>query len=207
MEKMNEKILKNLKNHENQFPIINEDIKENMMNEILKAREEQDSVGGILETAVLNLKPGVGNPFFNSVESSISSILFSIPAVKGVEFGEGFNFAHMRGSQSNDEMKVEGDKIITLTNNNGGIVGGITNGMPIVFKTVIKPTPSIGKIQRTADISKMENTTLNITGRHDPCIIPRALPVIDNATAIALLDLVLERIKEDEGFKMFKRRD
>ncbi|WBW99351.1 chorismate synthase [Oceanirhabdus sp. W0125-5] len=206
-EEINDEIFLRLKDHENQFPIINEDIKEAMMSEIIKAKEDNDSVGGVIESLVLNVKPGVGNPFFNSVESSISSMLFSIPAVKGVEFGEGFGFAHMRGSQSNDEMRVVDNKIITLTNNNGGVTGGITNGMPIVFRTAIKPTPSIGKEQLTADISKMENTVLNITGRHDPCIIPRALPVIDNATAIAILDLVLERIKEDEGFKAFKRRD
>ncbi len=206
-ENINEQIFKRLKNYENQFPLINENLKDNMMSEILKAKEDDDSVGGVVETLVLNLKPGIGNPFFNSIESCISSMLFSIPAVKGVEFGEGFAFANMRGSQSNDEMSVIDNKIITLTNNNGGVTGGITNGMPIVFRTVIKPTPSIGKMQNTADIYKMENTILNITGRHDPCIIPRALPVVDNATAIAILDLVLERIKEDEGFKLFKRRD
>lgn len=206
-EKINEETFKRLKDHKNQFPLINEGLKENMMIEISKAKEDDDSVGGVVETLVLNLKPGVGNPFFNSVESSISSMLFSIPAVKGIEFGVGFRFANIRGSQSNDEMCIEDNKIITVTNNNGGITGGITNGMPIIFRSVIKPTPSIGKVQQTADISKMENTTLSITGRHDPCIIPRALPVIDNATAIAILDLVLERIKDDEGFKLFKRRD
>ncbi|MCM1988400.1 chorismate synthase [Oceanirhabdus seepicola] len=206
-EKTNEETIKRLTDYKNQFPIIDEKLKDKMMSEILKAKEDDDSVGGVVETLVLNVKPGVGSPFFNSVESSISSMLFSIPAVKGVEFGEGFRFASMRGSQSNDEMSVMDNKIITLTNNNGGVTGGITNGMPIIFRTVIKPTPSIGKEQQTADISNMKNTILNITGRHDPCIIPRALPVIDNATAIAILDLVLERKKEDEGFKSFKRRD
>lgn len=174
------------------FPLIDINKKEIMEEEILKAREEKDSLGGVIECAILNVKPGVGEPFFNSVESTLSQLLFSIPAIKGVEFGLGFEITKLKGSEANDEFYVEEDTIKTYSNNNGGILGGITNGMPIVFRVAVKPTPSIGKPQRTVDISKMENTILEIEGRHDPCIVKRAVPVIEAAAAMAILELIKE---------------
>jgi chorismate synthase len=175
------------------FPVLDENKGIEMKDLILKAREENDSVGGVIEAAVLNLPEGIGSPFFNSVESTLAHLLFSIPAVKGVEFGAGFSITQMRGSQANDEMYLENDKVKTYTNNNGGIVGGITNGMPLIFRTAIKPTPSIGKKQRSVNIDQKENTVLEVKGRHDPCIVQRAVPVIEAAAAIAVLDLIMDR--------------
>lgn len=172
------------------FPVLNLNIKDNMISEILKAKNEMDSVGGIIECAILNLDAGIGDPFFNSVESIISQLLFSIPAVKGVEFGLGFEITKLKGSIANDEMYIENDKVKTYTNNNGGIVGGITNGMPVVFKAAIKPTPSIGKSQRTINIKTKENEVLKIKGRHDPCIVLRAIPVVEAVAAISVLELI-----------------
>lgn len=192
---LNESTIESLLNQ--QFPLININKKEIMEEEILKAREEKDSVGGVIECAILNVKPGVGSPFFNSVESTISQLLFSVPGVKGVEFGLGFEITKLNGSEANDELYIEEDIIKTYSNNNGGILGGITNGMPIVFRVAIKPTPSIGKPQRTVDISKMENTILQIEGRHDPCIVKRAVPVIEAVSAMAILELIEEGYNYD----------
>lgn len=175
------------------FPVINQDSKKLMQQEILNAKEEGDSVGGIAETIILNIPPGYGEPFFDSVESKISHMIFSIPAVKGIEFGQGFNITNMKGSESNDPYYAENGNILLKSNNNGGILGGITNGMPVVFRTAIKPTPSIAKEQETINISTMENTTLKVSGRHDPCIVQRAIPVIDAAAALVVLDLIMER--------------
>lgn len=173
------------------FAVIDDSRGEEMQSAILSAKSDLDSVGGILETAVCGCPAGLGEPFFNSVESIISHLVFSVPAVKGIEFGAGFAFAKMRGSAANDPLRMSGDKIITTTNNNGGINGGITNGMPIIFRTVIKPTPSIYQTQQTVDYAAKENAELNIQGRHDPAIIHRARPVIDAMTAIALTELLL----------------
>lgn len=181
----------NLRNKE--FPAIGDEASEKMQQEILKAREEGDSVGGVAETLILNVPAGYGEPFFDSVESRLSHMMFSIPAVKAIEFGEGFNMANMKGSQANDPYMVNGTQVLTRSNNNGGILGGITNGMPIKFRTAIKPTPSISKIQETVNIEEMQNTTMQVTGRHDPCILHRAIPVIDGAAALVVLDLILER--------------
>lgn len=156
--------------------------------EILKAKNEENSIGGIVECGIIGLNPGIGNPFFDSLESTIAHLAFSVPAVKGIEFGLGFDFADIKGSEANDEYYVEEGKVKTYSNNNGGITGGITNGMPVVFRVAIKPTPSISREQRTVDISKMENTTLKVTGRHDPCIVQRALVVIESIAAIAVLE-------------------
>lgn len=175
---------------ENSFPVLDENIGLKMQETIIKAREERDSVGGVIETAVINLPVGVGDPYFDSVESTLAQLLFSVPGVKGVEFGAGFDIAKMKGSEANDEYYMDGDKIKTYSNNNGGILGGITNGMPLVFKVAMKPTPSISKAQRTVDIEKKENAEIEIQGRHDPCIVPRALPVVEAVTAIAILDLL-----------------
>lgn len=187
---LNEKLLKGLT--ESEFPVMNIDKKEQMKECILDARQEKDSVGGIIETGVINLPVGIGEPFFDSVESKIAHLLFSVPAVKGVEFGEGFDITKLKGSKANDEFYFYNDKVKTRTNNNGGILGGITNGMPIIFRTAIKPTPSISKVQNTININKKEETLLQIEGRHDPCIVPRVIPVIESVAAIAILDLIIE---------------
>ena len=173
------------------FAVLDDSRGKAMQAEIIAAKEALDSVGGILETAVCGCPAGLGEPFFNSAESVISHLLFSVPAVKGVEFGAGFGFASMRGSAANDSFLMAEDRIITATNNNGGINGGITNGMPIIFRTVIKPTPSIYQTQKTVDYAARQNATLQIKGRHDPAIIHRARPVIDAMTAIALTELLL----------------
>lgn len=165
---------------------------EAMKNEVLLAKNNLDSVGGIIESVVNNVPVGIGEPFFDSIESRLSYMIFSIPSVKGIEFGEGFNFASLYGSEANDEYYIDENKEIkTYTNNNGGIIGGLTNGMPIVFRTCIKPTPSIAKEQRTVNLKNMINEKIRIEGRHDPCIAYRALPVIDSATAIVILDFIL----------------
>lgn len=176
-----------------QFPVLDETIAMKMTRDIEKASEEGDSLGGILETAVLGVPEGVGEPWFDSVESMLSHGLFSIPAVKGVEFGAGFDIATMLGSEANDAYRYEGDKVVTTSNNNGGVNGGITNGMPILFRTAIKPTPSIFKTQETVDFIKSENTELSLKGRHDPAIVHRARAVVDAVTAIALADLLTVR--------------
>ncbi len=172
------------------FPVLDEDKGRDMKNVIMNAKEGLDSVGGIVEVAVLDMPAGVGNPFFDSVESMISHLLFSIPAVKGVEFGAGFDLADMNGSKANDEFYINGGRVRTYTNNNGGILGGITDGMPIIFRAVIKPTSSIGLMERTVDLEKKENTQIKIKGRHDPCIVPRALPAVESAAAMAVLELL-----------------
>ncbi len=173
-----------------EFPLINKNLEEKMKNEILNARKEGDSVGGIIECMVLEMKAGIGSPFFDSVESTLAHLIFSVPAVKGVEFGMGFDISKMKGSKSNDEYYLKEGKVKTKTNNNGGISGGITNGMPIIFRVAIKPTPSVYKEQNSINISTMEETTLQIEGRHDPCIVQRAVPVIEGVSAIGILDLI-----------------
>lgn len=162
-----------------------------MEEEIKNARAAGDSVGGVVECIISGIEAGIGEPFFDSLESHISRIMFSIPAVKGIEFGEGFNLAGMRGHDSNDELVVTSQKISHSTNNNGGILGGITNGMPIIFRVAIKPTPSISMTQKTVDLIKKNEIEINIEGRHDPCIVPRVLPVIESAAAIAILDMMM----------------
>ncbi len=162
-----------------------------MIEEIEAARKDRDSVGGVIEAVVTGLPPGVGEPFFESVESALAHLLFSIPAVKGVDFGAGFRSASMRGSEHNDPFTVEAGRVATETNHAGGILGGITNGMPITFRVAVKPTASIAKPQRSVDLGTMRPTEIVVTGRHDPCIVPRAVPVVENAAAMAILDLML----------------
>lgn len=161
------------------------------------ARAEGDSVGGILETAVLGLPAGVGEPWFDTVEGVLSHILFSVPAVKGVEFGDGFALAAMRGSEANDPFRAEDGRIFTETNHAGGILGGITSGMPLIVRTAIKPTPSIYREQRTVDFREKENAILTVKGRHDPAIVHRARVVIDSVVALALCDLLALRFGTD----------
>jgi chorismate synthase len=155
---------------------------------ILKAKSEGDSLGGIVECTALNVPVGVGEPIFDSLDADIAKILFTVPAVKGVEFGAGFKTASLKGSENNDAYIIEEGKVATSTNNAGGVLGGLSNGMPITVRVAIKPTPSIRKEQKTVDLSKMEETTMQIRGRHDPCIVPKAVPVIESAVAIILAD-------------------
>lgn len=185
---INSKLLKIIA--QRKFSVVNQSKGEEMMRAIHRAKENQDSVGGVLECAIVNLPQGLGSPFFDSVESLLAHLLFSIPGVKGVEFGTGFDMANLSGSEANDEFYMDEDKVRTFTNHNGGILGGITNGMPLVFKTVFKPTASISKLQKTVDISKGENVQLTVKGRHDPCIAQRALPVVEAVAAMVILDLL-----------------
>ena len=179
------------------FPVLDENVADQMRQYIEQAAAEGDSVGGILETVVVGMPAGVGEPWFDTMESMLSHAMFSIPAVKGIEFGAGFGFADMKGSQANDAFVVEKGKVSTKTNHNGGINGGITNGMPISFRTVIKPTPSIYKTQETINAASMENTELQIEGRHDPAIIHRARVVVDSMVAIVLADMLALRFGTD----------
>lgn len=173
------------------FSVIDKSAEEKMRSEIENARLDSDSIGGIIECAVVGVDAGVGGNMFSTVESKLSSVLFGVPAVKGVEFGDGFDLAKMRGSQANDGYCVENGKVSLKSNHNGGVLGGITTGAPIVFRTVIKPTPSISQAQDSVNLQTMENETLVINGRHDPCIVPRAVPVIEAAAAVGLLDIML----------------
>ncbi len=175
-----------------QFPVLDEDHEKLFRQEIAKAKAEGDSVGGIIECAVTGLPAGIGEPMFGGVESRIAQIVFGIPAVKGVEFGYGFHASSMRGSECNDNYTIDSNHNVTLCGNSaGGIHGGITNGMPVIFRAAIKPTPSIFQKQQSVSLSKMEVQELCIKGRHDPCIVPRAVPVIEAAAAIAIYDLIL----------------
>ena len=180
------------------FAVLDEEQGKKMEEAILLAKSEQDSVGGILETAITGIPAGIGEPYFDSIESQLAHILLSIPAIKGVEFGSGFDFAKMRGSEANDPFRIdENGKVYTKTNHNGGINGGISNGMPITFRCAIKPTPSISIEQKTIDFVKGENKDFAIKGRHDPAIIHRARVVVDSAAAIVLCDILAERFGTD----------
>lgn len=179
------------------FPVLDTAAGEAMQKAILQAKEEGDSVGGVLETAVLGLPAGVGEPWFDTFESMLAHILFSVPAVKGVEFGDGFALADMRGSEANDPLRYENGTVVSSSNHGGGIGGGITSGMPVVFRCAIKPTPSIAKKQQTVDIAQRENADLEIKGRHDPAIVHRARVVIDAVTAIAVYDMLAGRYGTD----------
>lgn len=173
------------------FPLLNENKAQAMQEQIRAARQEGDSVGGVIECAACGLPAGTGSPFFESLESRLSSMLFSIPAVKGVEFGDGFALAEMRGSEANDAFFIKEGGVATKTNHNGGINGGISNGMPLVLRVGIKPTPSISKVQETINLAGMTDAKLSVHGRHDPCIVVRAVPVVEAAVAIVLLDALL----------------
>ena len=179
------------------FPVLTESAENSMIKEIEKAASLGDSVGGILESAIIGLPAGVGEPWFDSMESMLSHGLFSIPGVKGVEFGLGFAFADVYGSEGNDRFEMRDGRVVTDTNNNGGINGGITNGMPVVFRTAIKPTPTIFKEQGSVSLEKMENVTLKAKGRHDPSIIHRARAVVDAVSAIVVADMLTVRYGTD----------
>ena len=175
------------------FAVLDSASEQNMLTAIEAAARDGDSVGGVLETAVTGLPEGVGEPFFDTLESVLAHALFAVPAVKGVEFGSGFALADMRGSAANDPFAIKGGRVTTVTNNNGGINGGITNGMPVIFRCAIRPTPSIARKQQTVSLKTGEDAELEIHGRHDPCILPRAVPVIEAMAAIAVLDMWKER--------------
>ena len=179
------------------FPVLSPDAGQRMRDRISDARMECDSVGGIIECYITGLPAGLGEPMFGGVESRIAQIVYGIPAVKSVEFGIGREAAALRGSQCNDAFTVENGRISTLTNHAGGILGGITNGMPVIFRAAIKPTPSISRPQQSVSLSKAQEQELVVKGRHDPCIVPRAVPVIEAAAAIAMFDLILGNTQTD----------
>jgi len=174
-----------------EFPVIDSDAGAQMRAAISAARSDGDSVGGVVECAVTGLPAGLGEPMFGGVESRIAQIVYGVPAVKGVEFGAGFAAAGLRGSQNNDDYVISGGHIRTATNNAGGILGGITTGMPLIFRAALKPTPSISRPQQSVNLSTREAQELTVKGRHDPCIVPRAVPVIEAAAAIAIFDMIL----------------
>ncbi|MBO4697000.1 MAG: chorismate synthase [Lachnospiraceae bacterium] len=178
------------------FPVMSDAQGEKMLAKIAEAKEEGDSVGGIVECAVFGLPAGIGDPMFDGMENRIAQIVFGIPAVKGLEFGAGFAAAEMLGSENNDAFTVENGRVVTKTNHCGGILGGITNGMPLTFRAAFKPTPSIAKEQDSVNLAAMEPVKLTVKGRHDPCIVPRAVPVVEAAAAIAVYDAWLARRKE-----------
>ena len=173
------------------FPVISPLAGAKMREAIACAKADGDSVGGLIECAVTGIPAGIGDPMFDGMESRIAQIIYGIPAVKGLEFGSGFSGSNLRGSQNNDSFCYANGSVLTKTNNAGGILGGITNGMPIVFRTAIKPTPSISMPQHTVNLQTKEDTILQVNGRHDPCIAPRAVPVIEAAAALAIFDACL----------------
>ncbi len=175
------------------FAVLDERKGEEMRAAIIRAAEEGDSVGGVLETLVLGLPAGAGEPWFDTVEGELAHALFSIPAVKGVEFGDGFALADMKGSEANDPLILRNGRVMTATNHNGGINGGITNGMPVIFRCAVKPTPSIRREQRTVDMAENRETAISVAGRHDPAIVHRARAVADSVTAIVIADLIAQR--------------
>ena len=183
-------IKKNLENNSVRCPDLEKALK--MENMILKLKSLGDSIGGVVECQILNLKIGVGEPVFSSIESEISKAVFSIPAIKAIEFGAGFKVAEMKGSENNDEFIIKNNRILTRTNNCGGILGGISTGMPIIFRSYIKPTPSISKPQNTIDLKTKKPKKIIVEGRHDPCVVPRVVPVIEAMAGIVILDLALQ---------------
>ena len=178
------------------FPTIS-DIEREIRDEIASYKENNDSIGGIVETAIVGLDAGYGEPWFNTFEGAISNAIFSVPAVKGIEFGLGFGFKNKVGSLANDEFYLKDNKVKTRSNNNGGINGGITNGMPVIFRSVIKATPSISKPQKTIDFNDLKESTIKITGRHDPSIVRRAVIVLSAISAFVVADFYLIRNGED----------
>jgi chorismate synthase len=180
-------------------PVIDEERGKEMAEAIQKAAKNQDSVGGIVECAVTGLPAGLGSPMFGGIENRLAAAIFGIPAVRGMEFGAGFEAADMRGSAHNDPFVLENGFIVTAGNSHGGILGGISTGMPVILRVAFKPTPSIGKAQRTVSLSDMEPAALSIRGRHDPCVAVRAVPVVEAVTAAVILDILLE----EKGYGTF----
>lgn len=179
------------------FPVLDENKAANISKMMEKTAAEGDSVGGVLETVITGMPTGVGEPWFDTVEGILAHAMYSIPAIKGVQFGDAFDMVDKKGSEYNDAFRMEGDRVVTLTNHNGGINGGITNGMPILFRCAVKPTPSIYKEQESIDLNSKEDANLQIVGRHDPAIIHRARIVVDSMTAIAIYDMLAVRYGTD----------
>lgn len=179
------------------FPVLNSAAGSAMQELILTCRGEGDSVGGTVECAVTGVPAGLGDPIFDGIENRLAQILFGIPAVKGLEFGSGFEGARLKGSQNNDPFRMDGSAVRTATNRHGGILGGISSGMPILFRAAFKPTPSIAQKQQSVSLRRGAETELEIRGRHDPCIVPRAVPCVEAAAAIAILDALLSSKKDD----------
>lgn len=178
------------------FPVSDE-VEEQMQAEILAARAQGDSVGGIVQTAVTGLPAGIGEPLFDSLEGAIARAVFAIGGIKGIEFGSGFELAKMRGSQANDPFRMDGDRVVTSTNHSGGINGGISNGMPLIFNMVVRPTPSIAQPQQTVDLKTMQDATIEVRGRHDPAIVRRICVVISSMVAIVLYDMIARHFGKD----------
>lgn len=177
------------------FPVISDNAEEKMRDLINAARENLDSVGGVIECAAVGFPAGIGSPMLDGLENIISQLVFAIPAVKGIEFGNGFDCTELFGSENNDEFYIVDNKIVTRTNNHGGILGGISSGMPIIFRVAFKPTPSISRPQNTVDFKENRETELVIKGRHDPCVVPRAVPCVEAAMSVALLSAIIENPK------------
>ena len=175
-----------------EFPVMDEEAGTRMRCAILEAKDALDSIGGTIECAAIGMPAGLGDPMFDGVENRLAAAMFGIPGLKGIEFGSGFAGSALRGSENNDPFEMDGGTVTARTNNAGGILGGITSGMPIVFRVAMKPTPSIARSQDTVSLSARENTKLQIHGRHDPCIAQRAVPVVEAVTAIVLLDMLME---------------
>lgn len=186
---LNSKQIKSIYSNEVRCP--NEKTANQMRSEILNARKKGDSLGGIIESITTNLPVGIGEPIFSSLESDISKAIFSIPSVKGIEFGSGFSGSELHGSENNDLYVLKKGRIVTRTNNSGGILGGISNGMPIVFRVAFKPASSIAKNQKTIDVRTKKPVTLKVKGRHDPCVVPRAPPVVDSLVSVIIADHAL----------------
>ena len=163
-----------------------------MMQAIRAARENKDSIGGVVECIAAGIPPGLGSPIFDTVEGRLAQLLFAIPAVKGVEFGNGFSSSQLTGSQNNDPFYMDGQLVKTKTNRHGGILGGITSGMPVLVRAAFKPTPTIGQSQQTVDYLQKKDVTVEGKGRHDPCIVPRAVVCVESAMALALTDILLD---------------
>ncbi|MBQ9764617.1 MAG: chorismate synthase [Lachnospiraceae bacterium] len=183
-----QEMLANVKTKE--FPVINDDKGMEMQEVIAKAKADLDSVGGVVECVITGVPAGIGEPMFDGIENRLAQALFGIPAVKGLEFGNGFEAALLRGSENNDSFAVKDNKVVTKTNNHGGILGGITSGMPIVFRVAIKPTPSIARQQESVRLETLTEELLEIKGRHDPCIVPRAVPCVEAVAAIVMMDVI-----------------
>ena len=188
-----------------ELPCIDADAASRMREAILSARSELDSIGGVVECAAYGMPAGVGDPMFDGIENRIARIAFGIPAVKGVDFGAGFGAAYLKGSENNDAYRMVGGAVRTETNRAGGILGGITTGAPVVWQMAVKPTPSIGRAQRSVDMDEGADTELTVRGRHDPCIVPRAVPVAEAACALALLDALLEDGRFQELYRAPER--
>lgn len=174
------------------FPVLSDPIGKEMISSVLRAAEEGDSLGGSVECALIGLPAGIGETLFESWESRLSAALFAIPAVKGIEFGDGFSLCSKKGSEANDAYRFENDRVTCPTNHNGGILGGLTNGMPILFRVAVKPTPSIMLEQKTVDLAEKKNADIRIKGRHDPCILPRVVPAVEAAALLTALDILSE---------------